>query len=263
MKRFRRFLAVSVIASAWGCVDQNPVAPDAHAIVVHAVLDASAHDQIVIVQTTDGRLPTQRVVSGAAVVILTPDGRVLTADEVVDSLYGVGAGNPPPIKSYYRISLDKYGVALVPGSTYRLRITLPDGRAVTGSTTIPSVMASANLNVPASLSSADSLPLAWPRVAGASAYDVSVSLHGSLVFEAFTDTSIVLSTRTQTSNGGRAFYAGNTHEIVVSAVDANFYDYYRRSSDLFTGSGPISRLDGAVGVFGSIVPIGSGTVTVK
>jgi len=116
--------------------------------------------------------------------------------------------------------------------------------------------------MPSSLSSNDSLTLTWPRVAGAIAYDVSVSLKGSLVFEAFADTSIVLSTRTKTSNGSLAFYPGFTHQIVVSAVDVNYYDYYRHSSDLFTGSGPISHLDGAVGVFGSIVPIASGMVTV-
>ena len=143
-----------------------------------------------------------------------------------------------------------------------LHVALPDGGDVSGSTTIPGVPPAASLDMPSSLSSNDSLTLTWPRVAGAIAYDVSVSLKGSLVFEAFADTSIVLSTRTKTSNGSLAFYPGFTHQIVVSAVDVNYYDYYRHSSDLFTGSGPISHLDGAVGVFGSIVPIASGMVTV-
>jgi hypothetical protein len=259
----RGCVALALVASAWTCVDQTPVSPAANAIVVHAVLDASARNQRVLVQTTDGRIASQEIVSGATVVILTPDGRTLAADQVIDSASAFGVGAAPPVYSYYQISLDKYGVSLVPGSTYRLHVTLPDGREVTGSTTVPSAVSGVRVSVPASLTSTDSLTLAWPRVAGAIAYDVSVSMRGSLVFETFADTSIVLSTRTEGSNGHHPLYAGSTHQIVVSAVDANFYDYFRRSSDLFTGSGPISHLDGAVGVFGSIVPIASGTVTVK
>lgn len=262
MKCLRGSLVVVAGASASACVDQTPVSPNTHAIVVHAVLDASARIQYVLVQTSDGRTPTQKIVPGATVQITTPDGRVLVADYVVDSAYAGSIGNAPTVNSYYRLSLDKYGISLAPGSTYRLHVALPDGREVSGSTTVPGVPPVANVPMPSSLSSKDSLALAWPRVAGAIAYDVSVSLKGSLVFEAFADTSIVLSTRTRTSNGGLAFSPGFTQQIVVSAVDVNYYDYYRRSSDLFTGSGPISHLDGAVGVFGSIVPIASGAVTV-
>ena len=259
----RGFLVLAALAGVWSCVDQTPLSPNAQAIVVHAVLDASAHTQYVLVQTTNGSTPTQKVVSDATVQLLTPDGRALVADYVVDTTYAVGVGNAPAVNSFYQLSLDKYGAALQPGSTYRLRIALADGRVVTGSTTIPAAPATANLNLPASLSSNDSLALAWPRVAGAIAYDVSVSFKGWPTFDAFADTSIVLSTKTRTSSGGSAFYAGATYQIVVSAVDVNYYDYYRRSSDFLTGSGPISHLDGAIGVFGAIVPIASGTVTVQ
>lgn len=259
----RGLLALAALVGVWSCVDQTPVSPNAQAIVVHAVLDASAHTQYVLVQTTDGSVLTQKDVSDATVQVLTPDGRALVGDYVVDTTYAVGAGTAPAVNSYYQVSLDKYGIALQPGSTYRLRIALADGRVVTGSTTIPAAPPTVSLNMPASLSSNDSLALAWPRVAGAVAYDVSVSLDGVLTFDAFADTSIVLSTKTRTLNGGIVLYSGSTHQIVVSAVDVNYYDYYRRSSDFFTGSGPISHLDGAVGVFGSMVPIASGTVTVQ
>jgi hypothetical protein len=262
VKQIRRCLALGVIASASGCLDQNPVSPDAQTIIVHAILDASAHDQYVLVQTTEGRTPTQKIVSGATVVLLTPDGHELRADEVLDSAYAVGVGQAPAVNSYYRISLDKYGVALTPGSTYRLRITLPDGREVSGSTMIPGAPPPVSFDLPASLAATDSLVLAWPRVTGAIAYDVSVSLSGFLVYETFADTSIVLSNgRTATGRGG--LYSGSANHILVSAVDANYYDYYRRGSDPLTGAGPITHLTGAVGVFGSVVPIASGTLTVR
>jgi hypothetical protein len=50
--------------------------------------------------------------------------------------------------------------------------------------------------------------------------------------------------------------------MLVAAVDSNFYDYYRTGNDPFTGSGLISRVVGGVGLFGSLVTISTGTITV-
>jgi Domain of unknown function (DUF4249) len=261
-RRLGRIFAFALVASAASCVDQTPVSPNANAVVVHAVLDASARNQYVIVQTTDGRIISQKAVSGAAVVIMTPDGLALTADEIHDSTFYPRISSEPPVASYYRISLDKYGIALLSGSTYRLHITLPDGREVTGSTTIPGSTPHAILNLPPSFSRGESLSLAWSRVADASAYEVSIS-SSRTSYDAFADTSIVLPWTTESTNGSSAFAPGLAHQIVVSAVDVNYYDYYRRTSDFFTGAGPITHLTGAVGVFGSIVPLGSGTLIVR
>lgn len=262
MARSRRAVILAALAGA-ACVEQNPVSPNANAVVVHAVLDASANNQYVVVQTTDGRIISQKAVGGASVTILTPDGRSLAADEVRDSTFIPRTSDEPPIATYYRISLDRFGVALLSGSTYRLHITLPDGREVTGATTIPAFTPRAVLGLPQTLArSTESLTLAWPRVVGASAYDVTVS-SSKTTYEVFSDTSIVLPGTTRTPNGTLAFNPGLTHQVVVSAVDANYYDYYRRSSDILTGAGPIIHLTGAVGVFGSIVPLGSGTLMVR
>lgn len=259
--RLGRIFAFALVASAVSCVDQTPVSPNANALVVHAVLDASTRDQYVIVQTTDGRIISQKAVSGATVVV-TPDGLALTADEIHDSTFYPRSSSEPPVASYYRISLDKYGIALLSGSTYRLHITLPDGREVTGSTTIPGSTPRAILNLPSTFSRGESLSLAWSRVVGASGYEVSIS-SSRTSYDAFADTSIVLPWTTESTNGSSAFAPGLAHQIVVSAVDANYYDYYRRTSDFLTGAGPITHLTGAVGVFGSIVPLGSGTLMVR
>lgn len=261
--RRRRFVCVALVFSAASCVDQTAISPSAEAIVVHAVLDASARDQYVVVQTTNGAITSQRAVSGATVIIVTPDGRALAADEVHDSTrYDVRSGEPR-VTSLYRVSLDRYGVALISGAAYRLHVTLPDQREVTGSTTIPGSGSGALLDLPQTIARAtDTLTLAWPRVSGAAAYDVSISSSRSS-YSVFADTSIVLPGRTDNTDGTPAFVGGLTHQIVVSAVDANYYDYYRRGSDLFTGAGPITRLTGAMGVFGSIVPLGRGTITVR
>jgi hypothetical protein len=60
----------------------------------------------------------------------------------------------------------------------------------------------------------------------------------------------------------RVFIPGFRQDVLIAAVDSNFFDYYRTNNDPFTGSGIISRLNGALGMFGSMVTLNSGTLTV-
>ena len=48
---------------------------------------------------------------------------------------------------------------------------------------------------------------------------------------------------------------GLEHQVIVSAVDAAYYRYYRSSSDEFTGATVQGNLTGAQGVFGSLVVV--------
>ena len=54
--------------------------------------------------------------------------------------------------------------------------------------------------------------------------------------------------------GADIFRARTLTTVVVLAVDANYYEYYRDLGDPFVGSPP-GRLKGGRGVFGSMVPI--------
>jgi hypothetical protein len=257
-----RFLAALFALGGTACVDQVNFTPTAKELVVHAVLDATSRDQYVVVQAANGALRDESPVAGAIVTITTPDGRRLTADEVHDStLFGVTAGMPR-VTTAYRISLDRAGVALTPGGTYLLRVVVPDGREVTGATTIPN--ASPNSAAPTAMTldrSRDTLRLDWARVNGASAYEVFVSSSRTRS-AVFTDTSVALLARAQNNDGASVFVAG-ANTVVVSAVDQNYYDYFRHASDPYTGTGVISHLSGGLGVFGSIVPIASRSVTVR
>ena len=51
------------------------------------------------------------------------------------------------------------------------------------------------------------------------------------------------------------FIPGFRQDVFVGAVDSNFYDYYRTQNDPFTGAGIINRVNGGIGLFGSIVSI--------
>jgi hypothetical protein len=257
-----RCAALFAIVCSAACVDQSPTQVSANVVIVHAVLDVSARDQFVFVQTTTGAINQQKAVAGATVIVTTPDGRALAAEEIRDpSLYLISSGEPP-VTSAYRISLDRYNTTLVAGGTYRLHVALPDGREASASTTIPNVTRPLPVPITQTIDRLrDTLSLAWPSAVGVRVYEVFIQSPRS-TFSAFSDTSIVLPGTTHNASGGVAFWPGQTHQVVVNAVDDNYYDYYRRSSDPFTGSGIISHLQGAIGLFGSMVPVVTRTVVV-
>jgi hypothetical protein len=141
------------------------------------------------------------------------------------------------------------------GGTYSLHVRTPSGEEVSGTTTIP---ASGAFSVPAVtvfFRLRDTLRLSWPRVPGARSYEVVIqSERSGAVYRTFTDTAVAIAGTALTIAGDEVFYAGDDVAVMVSAVDANYYDYYRAQSDPFAGVAP-SHLIGAVGVFGSLVPI--------
>jgi hypothetical protein len=137
---------------------------------------------------------------------------------------------------------------------------------VEGETTTPAV-------APATVASerrldrnVDTLRLSWPRVSGARAYEVrifpkrdSLSWFGSYV--TYVDTSFTLAGTARTQ-GAAIFTEGFRYDLVVSAVDANYYGYYAFDSDQYTGTALPSSLRGAEGVFGALVPIVRMSITV-
>ncbi|MES2178280.1 MAG: DUF4249 family protein [Gemmatimonadota bacterium] len=268
----RRIAAATALAVLAGCSQEEPLLPSAHEVIVHALLDAGARDQYVFVQTTNGAFDEAKPVAGALVTLTLPDGRSLRADEERDSSRFITDNDEPRVTSAYRFSLDKLGFSIVPGGTYRLRVELPDARVVTGHTTVPNAVA-ISIMPPAQLFNyvRDTLSLAWPRVPGARSYEVSVNSGGDALHgpnrnprAIFADTSIKLNSRTLEGSGDHDFFVrGYMHRLIVSAVDSNYYDYYRRTSDSFTGVGVIGHLAGALGVFGSIVEIDARMLDVR
>jgi hypothetical protein len=236
----RACIAAGVAAA---CTKTTPLESTTSTIVVHAVLNAFQDDQIVAVQRTMNGIPAAVPVDSAKVTITGPDGVALTGVEVPDSA----------LTSAYRVRLSSYNAALVPGGTYRLDIRLKTGEEITGSTTIPDANptvppATYNVFVPAY----DTLRLHWSPVQDASSYEVRVaSIDGT--YALFADTSVVLPGNLRSFNGTPVFAAQAYHTIVVSAVDANYYAYYRTNSDEFTGAAVQGNLSGAQGVFGSLV----------
>lgn len=263
------FLVLGALAAtATACVETTDLSPDANTLVVHAVLDPSVQHQLIVVQTTTGAVVAQRQVTGAVVTIATPDGRTLTAVERSDTTAVTGVDQPsgslpfPKVTTIY--DLDVGGAGLIPGATYRLRVVAPDGRTVTGRTTIPNAVPSSAAAPTQTIDrSIDTVSLHWSRVAGARSYQVFVrSTAGT--FSVFADTSVALpGTMQELGNGEDVFERRLTHQLAVIAVDENYFDYYHRTSDFFTATGLVMHLDGGVGVFGSVVTVATRTIIVK
>jgi hypothetical protein len=252
-------VAACAIAGVTACVDQTTVSPAENVVVVHAVLDVAAPDQYVIIQLTSGATRAAVDLTGAQVMIVAPTGRVWVAREELDSVptnVSSAGKNTYQVRTVYHVPLSEIGDSIVPGDSYQLRIVLPSGGTITGSTTIPNVAAvkaAGTTATPFDLAH-DALTWHWQRVVGARGYEVQVhSLLGN--FSVFADTTITLDRSTKSADGQLALAAFMTNQLVVSAVDTNYFDYFRRGSDPFSGASAVSHLNGARGVFGSIVEL--------
>jgi hypothetical protein len=238
------------------CAERTPLESGASTIVVHAVLNGAVRNQYVVVQRTVNGVPAATAVAGATVTITAPGGLVMTATEDHDSSIVRVAAGDPTIALVYQVSLDQYNTNLVPGGTYQLHVRMPTGEDVTGSTTIPDAAPVGAAAGPQNFDPArDTLRLAWGAVSGARSYEVLVESSAG-AYALFADSGSVALAGTLQALGGRAVFAnGLAHTVVVSAVDSNYYQYYRTNSDPFTGATVIGNLAGAEGVFGSIVEL--------
>jgi hypothetical protein len=244
--------------------------------VVHGVLNPWATDQIVLVERTlTGRVtidddgPFNRndpivtgggvPISGARVVVRNSLGdSVVAVEDVTTRTDGRGAGvyrfnsanGAPPSST----SLD-----IVPGLDYELRITTPEGDVITGRTSIPLVQ-----NVPPVTSArvfnrdSDTLRLFWESVGNSKRYLIRIESPWGPMY-LFTDDLEARLPGTLRNffqeNVPSVFLPGFRSTASVAAVDANYFDYFRSANDPFTGTGLITHLDGAVGVFGALAEL--------
>ena len=262
---------LALAACDLGTVDVPKTKPS---VVVHGVLNPSASTQVILVERTltgaidipdtafDASSPIASAggipISGATVEIIDSTGRVTR---------GVEDGStaaPPKSTGVYRVPIA--GTSLVLGARYQLHIQTPDGSDVTASTRIPKP----SIRVGGGLTRVfnrdhDVFATQWTAAPATRAYAVRIESPFGPFF-LFTDS---LSFRTTgdlrnlfSSDLERVFIPGFRQEILIAAIDSNFYDYYRTNNDPFTGSGIISRVNGGLGMFGALVSINTGTITV-
>jgi hypothetical protein len=244
-------------------------------VVVHAVLNPSYFQQVFLVEraltgsvTIDTMVPfdpADPVRTGRGVPV--SNARVVLSD---DTLELVALEDRTPVNprgaGVYRLNLTGR-TQLQPGQRYTLTVTTAEGEVVRGSTTIPSVApAPGQIGTFPFDRDLDTLRFDWSPVVGARTYMLfAESPYGA--FNLFLDS---LQVRIPGSLRNifaqeipRVFFPGFQQQVLVAAVDTNYYDYYRSRNDPFTGSGIVNHLEGGVGVVGSVVPIVRRTLSVN
>jgi hypothetical protein len=184
----------------------------------------------------------------ALVQLTTPGGQTLIAREDSE-LSGDGRG-----AGIYRFTLR--GSALERGATYRLSVRTTKGEVLTAETSVPAGAAADVAEQRVFDRARDTILVEWDAVPGARSYFVRVETpFGPRTF--FTDSTRVRLTgalrNVDVDELPRVFIPGFPQAVTVSAVDANYYDWYRTHNDAFSGAGVINRVSGGIGVFGSVV----------
>lgn len=266
--------ALGFVAAITACdLGTITVPRTAPTIVVHAVLNTSAPNQVVLLERTlTGSAPVIDSNFDAADPIVTGGGIPIDSAlvEVVDSAghayVGVEdaslPGNAGLGRGVYRVPLP--GFLLAGGGRYRLHIRTPQGEEAVAFTRVPRADVTSFGGLTRTFNrDHDTLDIVWNRVANARTYTVRIESPFGPFF-LFTD-SLSLKIAGDLRNPfadklQRVFVPGFRQDAVVAAVDSNFYDYYRTNNDPFTGSGIISRVEGGIGLFGALAVVNTGTI---
>jgi hypothetical protein len=233
-------------------------------VAMHAVLSASASSQVVLLERTrngsvfilsppfdlgDPVMSDEGIAEqNAWVRMATPDGDTLLGIE--DHITrGDGKG-----RGIYRFFVD--GTTLIRGATYRLLIQTSSGEMLSAETAIPEGTPDMVRDVRSFDRASDVALVSWPAVAGARAYLVRIeSPWGPRSF--FTDSTHVRLAgdlrNVDVEALPKMFIPGFPQGVTVSAVDSNYYDWYRSQNNALTGTGLINRVEGGFGLFGSLV----------
>lgn len=248
-------MTAAIAIAVTACEPPNePLPLTERRLLVQSVLDLGTRRQTISVRWTGPTVSFfDEAVQGATVSITGPNGIEMIAAEDTGTPNGFRRGN-------YHLDLDRYGATLVPGGIYDLRVATATGEEASGRTTVPGAgPAIADTALRSFRRSSDTLRLAWPRVSGARSYYVTIRGRDfnfavdNERYSAFADTAVTLSGRARWFDDD-IFIPGDTVTVFVAAVDDNHYTYYHTTVDPFAGAPP-TRLTGAVGVFGSLVPL--------
>ena len=253
-----------LLALVIGCeFDRTPIAAKSPQIVVEGVLNPGTPSQVVLLERTRSGLiyvisppyDTEDPVTsdegipetGATVTLITPTGRAIQAIE--DSKLNDGKG-----QGVYRIPL--FGDSLVRNQPYHLLVQTTGGETLSAVTSVPDGITSGVTYHPTFDRSRENLSVAWSASATAKSYFVRIETpYGPRQF--FTQgTSITLPGMLRNADVAElphVFFPGFVQTVTVSAVDSNYYDWFRTHNDVISGEGLVNRVTGGVGVFGSLV----------
>jgi hypothetical protein len=167
------------------------------------------------------------------------------------------------------VYLKGYACGALPGERLRLRVETAEGDVVTGTTTVPGARwVSVRLATDSATAERQVLELDRARDTIRIAVDpILVRAMQVEIRELYAPDSVAVFLFTDSlgvalpgdlynpfagDSGKPVFALGVVYTLTVAVTDSNYYDFVRSRSDPFTGRGFLNRLEGGIGVFGSV-----------
>jgi hypothetical protein len=272
--RSDRWLGLAVMTLCAACeIDRTAIPRTDPQLALHGVLSATATSQVVLLERTrsgrvflvappfdlgDPVVSDEGIAeSGAQMTIVAPDGTAYQARED-NTTRSDGKG-----QGIYRFAIA--GSQLQRNATYHLSVRTTKGELLSAETSVPGGAAVVGATLGTLDRSRDTLTITWPATPGARSYFVRVDTpFGPRTF--FTESTQVrlpgLLRNTERQELPRVFFPGFEQAVTVSAVDSNYYDWYRTHNTELSGDGLIDRVSGGLGVFGSLVRLRFESLTV-
>lgn len=248
-------------------------------VVVHAVLSTAVSEEVILVERSlTGRVsfdtslsfdPDDPIVSSGGVPVSGADVTIAAdhcpparaVEDLTIRSDGKGAGvyryrntplNTPPPPPFNCVRAQ-----IVRGLRYYLRVIDPTGIVVTGATTVPDALTSGTLIPTDTLDpERETLTFDLDTARLHSRYFIQIETPYGPFF-LFTDRPHVRipgSLRNHLVRGHPpVFVPGFRQSVQASAVDTNFFDYYRSRYDPLSTTGAISHLTGGTGLFGAVL----------
>lgn len=240
-----------------GCeVEKVSIPPTAARVALHAVLSASASSQVVLLERTRNGTVSKLAPSfeledpfgadpgiaetGALVTLTTPGGGTFVATQDAAGVYRFAVAGP----------------LLARGAAYRLSVRTAKGELLAAEAALPGGEAAMVAESRTFDRARDTLALEWPAAPGARSYYVRIEtpFGPRAFFTGATRVRLPGALRNVEVEGlPRVFIPGFPQAVTVSAVDSNYYDWFRTHDDAVSGTGLVSRVQGGLGVFGALV----------
>jgi hypothetical protein len=229
-------------------------------LVVEGVINATDSVQTVLVQRSELGGPTSGEF-GATVVItdLDPHGCATPTVQLDEPIAGLAG-------TYKTSTL----CPLTAGDRLTLRVTTQDGAMVTGATQVPGI-GNVHVRIAGTTASLPGTMLTMDRTSDSMFVNAGLTVARALLVEAVRvtageDPTFSVATDTAamtipgnlvdpTGHGRTIFHAGCYYALTVAAMDTNYFDFVRSSTNPLTGQGFINHLNGAIGVFGSVASV--------
>jgi hypothetical protein len=176
----RRATLAALLATAAGCELQEITIADAEDVIVaEFTLVAGARLQTGILHRTQGTGMTSEPVLAARVVVTEEDGSEHTFEPRSDNLCFTGGDDAHDATCYLSASVLGPGSWVRAGQRYTLRIALPDGRVLTGVTSVPDSFGLLRPSAPVCALPPDQpLEIVWSRSPTAWVYAAETELQG-------------------------------------------------------------------------------------